>query len=181
MNTTTFKPAFTPAGQNANNAANLNIFGMNVGVKMTHSQTYGQLSCVETLMTPRQMGPPPHIHYALDEIMLVLEGTVSILEGDKVIEIAAGGYHFRPRGVVHTFWNGHDAPAKFLDMYPGVQDFAHYLEELSDLCANIEQEKANPHAPESIARFKALDAKYNHEVFYEQMPQHIAKYGNHTF
>jgi quercetin dioxygenase-like cupin family protein len=176
MTTEQLKPAFTPAGQNANNAPYLNVLGMQTGVKITHAQTYGQFSCIETFLAPRQMGPPPHVHYALDEVMYVLEGTVSLLEGDKVVEVAAGGYHFRPRGVVHTFWNGHDAPAKFIDMYPSTQDFAHYLEELSQLGTDLHNEGANPFAPESIARFKALDARYNHEVFYEQMPDHLAKY-----
>jgi quercetin dioxygenase-like cupin family protein len=35
--------------------------------------------------------------------MRVLEGSVSVLEGDKVVEVEAGGWHFRPRGIVHTF------------------------------------------------------------------------------
>ena len=113
----------------------------------------------------------------LDEIMRVLEGTVTLLEGDKVVEVTAGGYHFRPRGVIHTFWNGHDEPAKFLDMYPSTQDFAHYLEELAQLGEDMQNEGVNPFAPENMARFKALDARYNHEVFYELMPEHIAKYG----
>ncbi len=177
METEARKAAYTPANQNANNAPTLNVLGMPTAVKITHAQTYGQFSCVETSLAPRQMGPPPHVHYALDEIMCVLEGTVSLLEGDKVVEVSAGGYHYRPRGVLHTFWNGHDAPAKFLDMYPSTQDFAHYLEELSDLGFAIHNEGANPFAPESIARFKELDARYDHEVFYERMPEHLAKYG----
>jgi mannose-6-phosphate isomerase-like protein (cupin superfamily) len=177
MNNQSLQPAYTPAGQNANNAPYLNVLGMQVGVKLTHAQTYGQFSCIETHLAPRQMGPPPHVHYALDEIMYVLEGTISVLEGDKVVEIPAGGYHFRPRGLVHTFWNGHNEPAKFIDMYPSSQDFAHFLEELAQLGTDLHNEGANPFAPESIARFKALDARYQHETFYEQMPAHMAKYG----
>jgi mannose-6-phosphate isomerase-like protein (cupin superfamily) len=177
METITRKAVHTPANQNANNAPTLNVMGMPTAVKLQHNQTNQQFSCVEVELAPRQMGPPPHIHYALDEIMRVTEGTVSVLEGDKVVEVLAGGWHYRPRGTVHTFWNGHDAPAKFIDMYPSSQDFAHYLEELADLGATIHNEGANPFAPESLARFKALDALYDHEVFYELMPEHLAKYG----
>ena len=138
---------------------------MPTAVKLQHNQTDQQFLCVEVSLEPLQMGPPPHIHYALDEIMRVTEGTVtvSVLEGEKVLEVSAGGLHYRPRGIVHTFWNGHDAPAKFLDMYPSSQDFAHYLEELSDLGFAIHSEGGNPFAPENLARFKALDARYNHE------------------
>lgn len=77
---------------------------------------------------------------------------------------------------MHTFWNGHDAPAKFIDMYPSTQDFAHYLEELAQLGLDMNNEGVNPFAPENIAHFKTLDAKYNHEVFYDQMPAFMEKY-----
>jgi mannose-6-phosphate isomerase-like protein (cupin superfamily) len=177
MTTELMKPAITPAHTNALNAPTLNVLGMPTGVKLRHDQTYGQISCVEVDLAPLQMGPPPHVHYELDEIMRVLEGTVTVLEGDKAVEVAAGGWHFRPRGVVHTFWNGHDAPAKFIDIYPSAQDFAHYLEELAQLGLDMHNEGVNPFAPENIARFKALDARYKHEVFYEQMPEHMAKFG----
>ncbi len=177
MNTTQLNVAFTPAGENAHNAPTLNVLGMPTAVKMAHDQTGGTFSCIETDLAPFQMGPPPHVHYELDEIMYVLEGTVTLLEGENTREVTAGGYHFRPRGIVHTFWNAHDAPAKFIDMYPSTQNFAHYLEELAALGFAIHTEGGNPFAPENMARFKALDAKYNHEVFYEKMPEHIAKYG----
>jgi len=176
MTTQKLAPAYTPSGQNAYNNPFINVLGMKVGVKIAHAQTYGQFSCVETWLSPRQMGPPPHIHYMLDEIMFVMEGTVTVLLGDSVVHIPAGGYHFRPRGIVHTFWNAHDEPAKFLDMYPGSQDFAHYLEELAQLGGDIHKEGGNPFSPESLERFKALDARYNHEVFYEQMPAFLEKY-----
>ncbi len=177
MNTTQLGVAFTAAGTNAHNAPTLNVLGMPTAVKMAHDQTGGTFSCIETSLSPFQMGPPPHIHYELDEIMYVLEGTVTLLEGDTTREVTAGGYHFRPRGIVHTFWNGHAEPAKFIDMYPSTQNFAHYLEELAELGGVIFAEGGNPMSPENLARFKALDAKYNHEVYYEKMPDHVAKYG----
>jgi hypothetical protein len=55
-------------------------------------------------------------------------------------------------------------------MYPSSQNFVYYLEELSQLGVDMHNEGVNPFAPENIARFKALDMRYNHEVFYEQMP-----------
>ncbi len=171
------EPVHVAAYTNAHHAPTLNVLGMAVGVKMQHQQTGGQFSAVECLLKPRQMGPPPHIHHALDEIMRVTEGTVCVLEGDRVVKVKAGGWHFRPRGLVHTFWNGSDAPAKFIDMYPSGQNFAHYLEELAALGEALRAEGANPFAPATIARFKALDTRYDHEVFYEQMPAHLAKYG----
>lgn len=170
-------PAYTAPGQNAHNAPTLNVLGMDAGVKLQHAQTGGQFSCIEVSLLPRQMGLPPHVHHAFDEIMHMLEGTVTLLVGEEVVEVPKGGYHFRPRGTVHTFWNAHDTPARFLDMYPSPQDFAHYLEELAQLGEDIHNEGANPFAPEGVARFKALDARYDHEVFYEQMPEFMAMHG----
>jgi len=177
FSTMNLQPVHVPAGTNAHNAPTLNVLGMATAVKITHAQTGGQFSAIETTLLPRQMGPPPHIHYALDEIMYVTQGTISLLEGERVVEVAAGGWHLRPRGIVHTFWNATDAPAQFIDLYPSAQNFAHYLEELAQLGDDLHAEGANPFAPESIARFKALDARYDHEVFYEQMPAFLEKYG----
>ena len=69
METTTRKVAYTPANQNANNAPSFNVLGMTTAVKMTHAQTYGQFSCIEQTLAPRQMGPPPHVHYELPAIL----------------------------------------------------------------------------------------------------------------
>jgi len=171
----TLQALHVPASTNALGAPTLNVLGMAVGVKLQHAQSGGQLSYVECYLQPRQMGPPPHIHHALDEIMRVTEGTVCVLEGDRVVEVRAGGWHLRPRGLVHTFWNGSDAPASFIDLFHGTQDFTHYLEGLAQLGADLHAAGAAPFAPTSLARFKALDARYDHEVFYEQMPAFMAK------
>jgi oxalate decarboxylase/phosphoglucose isomerase-like protein (cupin superfamily) len=75
------------------------------------------------------MGPPPHHHKELDEIMYVVEGTASVLVGDDVVEVKAGGWHLRPRMIRHTFWNGSDQPLRFIDMYFN-QPFEEYLEKI---------------------------------------------------
>lgn len=61
------------------------------------AQTNVQISSIEFAVAPKQMGPAPHLHEALDELMLVLEGTATVLVGDKVQEIPAGGWHFSDR------------------------------------------------------------------------------------
>jgi mannose-6-phosphate isomerase-like protein (cupin superfamily) len=49
--------------------------------------------------------------------MYVTEGTASVLVGDTVVEVKAGGWHLRPRNILHTFWNATDQPLRFIDMY----------------------------------------------------------------
>ena len=48
--------------------------GITVEIKLRHTQTADLFSSVEVAVAPKTMGPAPHLHQALDEIMLVLEG-----------------------------------------------------------------------------------------------------------
>ncbi|MEZ4904053.1 MAG: cupin domain-containing protein [Spirosomataceae bacterium] len=59
--------------------------------------------------------------------MLVLEGTASVLVGDEVVQVEAGGWHLRPRMIKHTFFNASEKPLRFIDMYFN-QPFENYLE-----------------------------------------------------
>ncbi len=103
--------------------------GLNIRTKVRSEMTGGVNSSVETAVAPKTMGPPPHYHKELDELMFVQEGTASVLMGNEVVEIQAGGWHFRPRLIEHTFWNGGDTPLRFIDMYFN-QAFEQYLEQI---------------------------------------------------
>jgi mannose-6-phosphate isomerase-like protein (cupin superfamily) len=48
-------------------------------------QTNNQVSNVEVAVSPKQMGPSPHVHQDLDELMYVLEGTATVMIGKKNI------------------------------------------------------------------------------------------------
>lgn len=103
--------------------------GMQIRVWVRSSMTNGLYSNVECAVAPKLMGPPPHYHKELDELMYVVEGTASVLVGDEVVEIQAGGWHLRPRLILHTFWNASDKPLRFYDMYFN-QPFEEYLEQI---------------------------------------------------
>ncbi len=103
--------------------------GVDIKVLVKNSQTNGQFSCVEFAVAPKKMGPAPHYHKNLDELMYVLEGTGSVLVADILYEIPAGGWHLRPRGIEHTFFNNTDKPFRAIDMYFN-QNFEDYLEEI---------------------------------------------------
>ena len=102
---------------------------MDIRVWMRSSMTNGLFSSVECAVAPKTMGPPPHYHNELDELMLVLDGTASVLIGDDVVEVQAGGWHLRPRLIKHTFWNACEKPLRFVDMYFN-QPFEEYLERI---------------------------------------------------
>lgn len=103
--------------------------GMDIRVWVRSSMTNGLYSSVETAVAPKLMGPSPHYHKELDELMYVIDGTASILIGDDVVEVQAGGWHMRPRMLNHTFWNASDQPLRFFDMYFN-QPFEEYLEQI---------------------------------------------------
>lgn len=101
--------------------------GMAIRTWVRSAMTNGLYSSVECAVAPKTMGPAPHWHKELDELMLVLEGTASILMGDEVVHVEAGGWHLRPRMIKHTFFNASDKPLRFVDMYFN-QPFEEYLE-----------------------------------------------------
>jgi mannose-6-phosphate isomerase-like protein (cupin superfamily) len=103
--------------------------GSDIRVWVRSSMTNGLFSSVECAVAPKLMGPPPHYHNELDELMFVLEGTASILIGDDVIEVKQGGWHLRPRLIKHTFWNASDQSLRFVDMYFN-QPFEEFLERI---------------------------------------------------
>jgi len=103
--------------------------GMQIKTWVRSAMTNGLFSNVECAVAPKLMGPPPHYHKELDELMYVVEGTASILIGDDVVHVEAGGWHLRPRMLKHTFWNASDKPLRFFDMYFN-QPFEEYLERI---------------------------------------------------
>jgi len=101
--------------------------GMEIRVWVRSAMTNGLFSSVECAVAPKTMGPAPHHHKELDELMYVLEGTASVLVGEEIVEVNAGGWHLRPRMITHTFWNSTDKPLRFIDMYFN-QPFEEFLE-----------------------------------------------------
>jgi quercetin dioxygenase-like cupin family protein len=146
--------------------------GANGRALVRSKQTNNQFSCFESVLAAKKMGPPPHLHKALDEVCFVLEGTASILVGKTVYEVQAGGFHLRPRGIVHTFWNATDKPVRFIDMFFN-QNFEDYLEEVRNLLTS----NPGPPSPDVLKRIGELDKQYGVTVFPELQQEIMAKYG----
>lgn len=150
--------------------------GLNIRTKIRSKQTNTQFSCVDFAVAPRQMGPAPHIHRDLDELMYVHRGTIHVLVGTEVYEVKAGGWHFRPRGIVHTFWNAGDIPALGTDMYFH-QNFEDYLEELfHKLIPEMTAKNLTPASPEIAPRFADLDKRFGITMFHDQRQALIDRY-----
>jgi mannose-6-phosphate isomerase-like protein (cupin superfamily) len=150
----------------------------NVDIRtIIHSnQTGKQLSNVEVAVAPRQMGPSPHVHENLDELMYVLEGTATVMIGEEIYQVEAGGWNFRPRRIVHSFWNASDKPLRFIDCFFN-QNFEDYLEELfHKIIPDIIKNNLKPDTPEIASRIAALDKKFGVTWFHDRRQAIIDKY-----
>jgi mannose-6-phosphate isomerase-like protein (cupin superfamily) len=151
--------------------------GLEIKVWVRNEATGGLFSSVECAVAPKLMGPAPHLHKELDELMLVLEGTASVLLGDEVVEIKAGGWHMRPRMIKHTFFNASDEPLRFIDMYFN-QPFEQYLE---TIFFQLTPENGYPSGSEKKGlEIKRLSEKFGlirNDNAEEQKKQIIKEYG----
>jgi len=140
-------------------------------------QSNMQFSNVEVAVGPKQMGPAPHLHKDLDELMYVVEGTAMVMIGKDIYEVKAGGWNFRPRGIPHTFWNASDTTLRFVDCFFN-QNFEDYLDEfIHQIVPDMLKNYLTPAAPEIANRMAALDKKFGVTWFPEQRQAIIEQYG----
>lgn len=151
--------------------------GLGTRTRVRQSQTNGQFSCVEFAIAAKKMGPAPHLHKELDELMYVVEGTITVQVVDTVYEVQAGGWHLRPRGLVHTFWNATDKPAVGIDCY-FQQPFEEYLEaSIHTIPETAKTRGLAMNSPEVQAMYRDLRQKFGMVSFPEKRQPLIDKYG----
>lgn len=107
------KPVFIPAGEGKKGKMGDN----SIVFKLDKSQTLGNLGSSEITLKPNYLGSIPHFHKTFDEVCIVLEGTVTIKVVDEIYNVTTGGWHLRPRGSVHCFWNSGNVDARFIELY----------------------------------------------------------------
>lgn len=73
--------------------------------KADEDETSARYSVSEWWLEPGAEGPGAHSHEANDEIFYVIEGTASILAGDKWLEAPQGTFLRIPAGIMHDFRN----------------------------------------------------------------------------
>lgn len=136
--------------------------------KLNKTQTSGNLGSAEMIIPPGQLGAPPHYHKGFDEICIVLKGTVHIMVEDEVFEVPEGGWHLRPRGKVHTFWNAGKKNARVIELYAPAGHES-YMQDLSKLFNN----GARPD-PSDLQK---LADKYDIVFRFDKLDEVIKKYG----
>ncbi len=120
----------------------VDLGGVGVHFKMRGEVTGGSFAVVEHPIQPGVL-VDPHIHSNEDELSYVLEGTIWARVGDREIEAGTGDYVWKPRGVLHTFWNPGPDPARILEVISPA-GFEQLFEEIASLmedpCSTTEQE-----------------------------------------
>jgi mannose-6-phosphate isomerase-like protein (cupin superfamily) len=68
------------------------------------AETEGRYSISEWWLDANTKGPGPHAHEE-DDVFYVIEGTMSILVGDRWIDAPRGSFVLAPGGMTHDFEN----------------------------------------------------------------------------
>lgn len=72
--------------------------------KADGAETQNRYAISEWWLEPHTQGPGPHSH-AEDDIFYVIEGTMSVLVGERWTHATKGSFVLVPGGVVHDFEN----------------------------------------------------------------------------
>lgn len=123
---------------------------------------------IEHTLAPGALAAPLHRHTHEDEISYVLEGEVTIQQGEEVTLTRAGTYVLKPRGIFHTFWNAASTPARLIEIIaPG--GFERYFEELQQIVPT--------EGPPEVGAVIALAARYGLEFDMSSLPVLMERHG----
>jgi mannose-6-phosphate isomerase-like protein (cupin superfamily) len=86
--------------------------------KADEAETAHAYSISEWWLEPHSQGPGAHSHPE-DDVFYVLEGTMSILVGERWVDAQRGAFVLIPGGTTHDFQNRSDARAGVLNFSPG--------------------------------------------------------------
>ncbi|HSD36378.1 MAG TPA: cupin domain-containing protein [Rhodocyclaceae bacterium] len=99
--------------------------------KADEAETDSRYSVSEWWLEPRTQGPGPHSH-AEDDLFYIIEGTMSVLVGEKWVEADKGAFVLIPGGVTHDFQNrgsvragllNFSTPGPFEPEMPGIAEW----------------------------------------------------------
>jgi quercetin dioxygenase-like cupin family protein len=141
--------------------------GFGVLFKISGEETGQALAVVEHTIGPHVL-VPPHTHADVDEYSYVLEGEIGARIGDRIVKAPTGAYVLKPRGIMHTFWNATDKPARLLEILSPAK-FEKFFEEMSDLFKHP--------GPQTNEQLGAAAARHNCPMSLDWVPELEATYG----
>ena len=144
----------------------VSLGGIGVVFKVPGELTGGAFSVVEHPVQPGALAPP-HVHADEDELSYVLEGTLGVRVGDRIMDLTAGSYVFKPRGIPHTFWNAGPGPARLIEIISPA-GFERYFTQMADLLE---------HQGPDFDRISELAAGYHLSFRLDWADELTARYG----
>jgi mannose-6-phosphate isomerase-like protein (cupin superfamily) len=92
------------------------FFGERTVVKAGSGGTRGAYAIRENEAPAGYGGVPFHIHREGEEAFFVLDGELTVFDGDRPLTAAAGTFVLIPRGTVHTIANRGTVPVRWLTL-----------------------------------------------------------------
>lgn len=135
---------------------------------LSEDASEGAVSVYEFVVPARSGGAPPHQHTHEDEYAYVLEGTLTVMLGDRVAEAGPGTLAALTRGAVHAFWNATEQPVRALFIVSQGQ-----FEQFFDQVAVMLRDDA-PDSPEAAnARIGAIAAAHGITIRPDLIPADV--------
>ncbi len=138
------------------------LLGMLITFRAVAEETGGDYSLYEQTVPP-QLGPPPHIHHQETEAFYVLEGKFEFLKGDQTVTASSGSFVYVPKGVLHTFRNVGEIPARFLAIVTPGGLHEKLLGEIGEP-AKSQSLPSLPEGPPDVERIVRIAQKYGTEL-----------------
>ena len=149
---------------------NVTLGSLGADLRIASGDSEGGVAVVEHTLPPGSLGAPMHRHSREDEISYVLEGEMSVQQGEEVSTVGAGEFVVKGRNVWHTFWNSGSDPVRFLEIVaPG--DFASYFEEMAAVWDGGTPDE------ETMRRIEEIGDEYGTESRPESIPELCQRHG----
>ncbi|WP_173868305.1 cupin domain-containing protein [Streptomyces albus subsp. chlorinus] len=95
----------------------IDVAGVRHLFRLTARQTEGRFSFEEFILPPGTVGARPHVHHGHDEYFYVLEGELTLHNGEGEVTAGPGTLLAALRGSPHGFRNAGPAPVRALCLY----------------------------------------------------------------
>ncbi|MFF3565921.1 cupin domain-containing protein [Streptomyces sp. NPDC002574] len=108
----------------------------------TSQLTRGEFGLYRVTMKAGTDGPKTHFHRTISESFFILDGTMSLFNGDKWIDARQGDFLHVPQGGLHAFRNDSDAAAEMLLLFTPGAPREEFFEKVSEMGNATEEERA---------------------------------------
>lgn len=142
--------------------------GLSATFLVTSEDSNGAAGCVQHTLGSGLLAAPPHVHQDEDEISFILEGELGVQLGDQEFTMSQGQMVFKPRGVLHTFWNPGSTTVRLLEfIVPG--GFEQFFAEAAEIIPGD--------APPDLGKLVELAGQYNLTFEFDRLGDVMSKHG----